>query len=220
MGLVNHLLTLLLPPRVLPKLDFKEGIPDDSPPSSSCPRCSSGRSSAEVLLERLEIHYLANPDPELRFALLTDFADAPHETMPEDEALLRDALERVQALNAALRAATGPDSFFLFHRRRLWNPVQGCWMGWERKRGKLSEFNRLIRGDRDTSYCVSSADPATLPPHPVRDHARRRHPDAARHGQPAGRARSPTRSTSRGSTRSAGGWSRATASCSRGSAST
>ena len=38
-----------------------------------------------MLLERLEIHYLANPDPNLRFALLTDFTDAPHETMPQDE---------------------------------------------------------------------------------------------------------------------------------------
>ena len=66
--------------------------------------------------------------------------------MPEDEALLRDALERVGALNRRY-AGDGPDLFFLFHRRRLWNPSQGCWMGWERKRGKLSEFNRLLRGD-------------------------------------------------------------------------
>ena len=60
-------------------------------------------------------------------------------------------------------AALGPDRFFLFHRRRLWNASQGCWMGWERKRGKLLEFNRLLRGARDTSYAVLSADPANLP---------------------------------------------------------
>ena len=94
--------------------------------------------------------------------MLTDFADAPQEVMPEDEALVRDALARVRALNDRYRG-DGPELFFLFHRRRLWNPSQGCWMGWERKRGKLSEFNRLIRGDRETSYSVCSSDPANLP---------------------------------------------------------
>ena len=100
-------------------------------------------------------------------------------------------MQRVRALNERY-ASGGPDLFFLFHRRRLWNPAQGCWMGWERKRGKLSEFNRLLRGDRETRatpFC--SADPAELAADPVRDHARRRHPDAARHGRPAGRHAGP-----------------------------
>src|SRR5205823_778691 len=80
----------------------------------------------------------------------------------EDEAYLRAALEGVQALNRRY-AAGGPDRFYLFHRRRLWNPAQGCWMGWERKRGKLAEFNRLLRGDRGTSFTVLSGDPGRLP---------------------------------------------------------
>ena len=159
---MNHLLTVLLPPRVLPKLDFKEDIPEEFASIVVIPSMLVRTRSAEVLLERLEIHFLANPSSRLRFALLTDFADAPEEVMPEDEALVRDALARVRALNDRYRG-DGPELFFLFHRRRLWNPSQGCWMGWERKRGKLSEFNRLIRGDRETSYSVCSSDPANLP---------------------------------------------------------
>ena len=85
----------------------------------------------------------------------------------------------------------GADIFFLFHRRRLWNEAQGCWMGWERKRGKLLEFNRLLRGARDTSYAVLSADPASLPRIQFCDHARRRHADAARHGRASGRDAGP-----------------------------
>jgi cyclic beta-1,2-glucan synthetase len=161
-GLVNHLLTLLLPPRSLSKLDFRKGIAADCPTFVVMPSMLVRPESAAMLLERLEIHYLANPDPQLRFALLTDFADAPQQHMPEDDGYVRDALERVAALNAR-HAAGGPDKFFLFHRRRTWNPVQGCWMGWERKRGKLSEFNHLLRGDRGTSYAATSADPGTLP---------------------------------------------------------
>ncbi len=160
-GLVNHLITLFLPPRVLAKLECKDGLPTDCPTIVVMPSMLVRPKSAEVLLERLEIHYLANPDPGLRFALLTDFADAPEEHRPEDEGFLHDALARVEALNAR-HAADGPAKFFLFHRSRQWNPIQGTWMGWERKRGKLSEFNRLIRGAADTSYSTLSDDPAPL----------------------------------------------------------
>ena len=214
-GLVNHLLTLLLPPGSCRSSTSRTASRPIAPRWSSCPRCSSRPQSAEALLERLEIHYLANPDPQLRFALLTDFADAPQETMPEDDAYLRDALERVQALNARYRG-DGPDKFFLFHRRRLWNPAQGCWMGWERKRGKLAEFNRLLRGDRGTSYVGHRAA--------IRRASRRSASSSRSTPTPRCRARppadssgpSPTRSISRDSTRSAGAWSRDTASCSRG----
>jgi cyclic beta-1,2-glucan synthetase len=161
-GLVNFFATYLLPPRALPKLDFKDGIPIDCTTFVVMPSMLLRPESATVLLERLEIHYLSNPDPQLRFALLTDFADAPAETMPEDEEYLRAALAGVQALNERY-AAGGPERFFLFHRRRLWSAGQGCWMGWERKRGKLAEFNRLLRGARDTSYAVVSGDLGQLP---------------------------------------------------------
>ena len=161
-GLVNHVVTLLMPPRKLARLDFKEGIPADCSTFVAVPSMLVGATSAAHLLERLEITYLANPDPQLRFALLTDFADAKEEHRPEDDSYIRAGLDGVRALNQKY-AGEGPDKFFLFHRRRSWNPVQGCWMGWERKRGKLSEFNRLIRGDRDTNYVVQSAEPASLP---------------------------------------------------------
>ncbi len=157
-GTVNHLLTLFLPPRVLPKLEFKDGVPDDCPTMVVMPAMLVRPQSAAVLLERLEIHHLANPDKNLRFALLTDFADAEEEHRPEDDEYVREALERVSALNAR----HGHGKFFLFHRRRQWNDSQGVWMGWERKRGKLSEFNRILRGATDTSYSTLSDDPAQL----------------------------------------------------------
>ncbi len=159
-GLVNHLMTLLLPPRVLAKLELKEGVPQEFATFVVMPSMLVRPRSAEVLCERMETHYLANPGANLRFALLTDFADAPQEVMPADQALLDDALARVRALNQRY-APDAPDLFFLFHRRRMWNASEGCWMGWERKRGKLSEFNRLLRGDRGTTYMLASADPTS-----------------------------------------------------------
>jgi cyclic beta-1,2-glucan synthetase len=161
-GLVNYLVTMLLPPRVLAKLDFQEFIPADCATFVVMPSMLIRPESAAILLGRLEVHFLSNADSHLSFALLTDFADAPAEHRPEDAEYLREALERVRALNQRY-AGDGPPRFFLFHRKRLWNPVEERWMGWERKRGKLGEFNRLLRGARDTSFTTLSTPPDQLP---------------------------------------------------------
>jgi cyclic beta-1,2-glucan synthetase len=160
-ALVNYLVCRALPPRVLPKLDFTAGIPADCRTVVVIPGMLTRPQSAAALCERLELHYLANPDPQLRFAVLTDWADAPTETTPGDDALVKAAVDRIRRLNEH-HARGGPDLFFLFHRKRLFNPSEGVWMGWERKRGKLDEFNRLLRGATDTSYVVRTDDAAAL----------------------------------------------------------
>ncbi|MFL5241176.1 MAG: glucoamylase family protein, partial [Gemmataceae bacterium] len=160
-ALTNFLVTQIIPPRVLAKLNFKEGIPGDCATCVVVPSLLINAQGVISLVEHLELHYLTNSDPNLRFALLTDFADAPAKNQPEDEDLLKAALDQIQALNAR-HPSSGPDRFCLFHRERQWNAVQGCWMGWERKRGKLIEFNRLLRGAKDTSFKWTSLDPARL----------------------------------------------------------
>ncbi len=162
-GLTNHLITILLPPRVLPRLDFRNGVPEEFTTFLVIPSLIAREEHVASLLERLELHYLANPDSNLYFALLTDFADAPLETMPKDEECLAAAKEGIRQLNSR-HAGSGPDRFYLFHRRRQWNPCQTCWMGWERKRGKLLEFNRLLRGAGDTSFTVKTGDVSQLGP--------------------------------------------------------
>jgi cyclic beta-1,2-glucan synthetase len=161
-GVVNHLVTKAVPPNTLPKLDFSNGIPADCTTFIVIPTLLTRAEGTTALLDRLETHYLSNPDPQLRFALLTDWADAPGERQPGDEALVQTALAGVEALNRRY-AAGGPLLFFLFHRRRLWNPAQAVWMGWERKRGKLSEFNRLLLGATDTTYFVTSVPLSDVP---------------------------------------------------------
>ena len=96
------------------------------------------------LLEALEIRYLGNRDPNLFFALLTDFRDAPERTLPDDDALLALARDGIRALNESYRDDR-PCIFYLFHRPRVWNPVERVWMGYERKRGKLEQFNAVLR---------------------------------------------------------------------------
>ncbi len=161
-GATNFMTSRLVPPRVLPRLDFRAGVPEGCATFVVMPTLIGKPEHAADVLERLEQHHLSNPDPRLWFALLTDFADAPAETMPTDAACVRAALDGVKRLND-LYAAGGPPRFFLLHRKRLWNPAEGKWMGHERKRGKLDEFNALIRGATDTTYAVQSHPAGALP---------------------------------------------------------
>jgi cyclic beta-1,2-glucan glucanotransferase len=156
-SLTNLLVTLWLPPRLLPKLEFKEGVPATFATFVVVPSMLTSRREVQSLLERLEMHYLANPEPALRFALLTDFADADQQHLPADQALVAQGSAGIRQLNARYGTA-GRQPFFLFHRERRWNPHEGRWMGWERKRGKLMEFNRLLAGAADTSYVVQEGN--------------------------------------------------------------
>ena len=105
---------------------------------------------------------LGNLDPHIHFAILSDFKDAETETLPLDAEILAAATDAIKTLNAK-HDNGGPDRFFLFHRTRQWNEQEGLWMGWERKRGKIEEFNRLLRGATDTSFVLTVGDPAILP---------------------------------------------------------
>ena len=117
----------------------------------------------EELIAHLEVQALGNLDPRIHFALLSDFPDAATETQPQDAEILEAARGGIAALNAKHGTASGGDRFFLFHRLRQWNAREGLWMGWERKRGKIEEFNRLLRGATDTSFAVSVGDLSILP---------------------------------------------------------
>jgi cyclic beta-1,2-glucan synthetase len=159
-SIVHQLVTLLLPPRVLPKLDFEEGIPPEARTAVVVPTLLGSVDAVKEALEHLEVQFLANRDANLHFALLSDFTDAPTETGPDDQAIVEAATAGIETLNARYGGADG-GIFFLFHRTRVWNEQQRVWMGWERKRGKLAQFNHFLRGGaRDAfSTVVGNTEP-------------------------------------------------------------
>ena len=144
-GVVNWLATIALTPQMLPRMDFSEGVPAEARTLVVVPSLFSSFQDIDELVESLEVRFLANRDEHIHFCLLTDFTDAPTETLEQDAALLLFARQRVDALNAAYPNAIA-DRFFLLHRPRRWNAADKIWMGFERKRGKLTELNALLRG--------------------------------------------------------------------------
>ncbi len=148
-ALANWLASLVVLPQLLPRMDFSKGIAPESQTLVVVPALLHSAQNVEDLAEALEVRFLANRDGHLQFGLLTDFADAPEEILPQDEPLLQLAAQRIAELNDKYRgtgSARDDDIFFLFHRPRRWNPRERVWMGYERKRGKLGDLNALLRG--------------------------------------------------------------------------
>jgi cyclic beta-1,2-glucan synthetase len=151
-NLINSILTAILPPRILPKMDFSKRVPRHYRSLVVIPALLTNQEEIDFLLQQLELHYLANNDRNIGFVLLSDFSDADQETMPEDEELLDLAIKRINKLNQRYRGDNGRRPFYLFHRRRQWNPKEGTWMGWERKRGKLADFNSYLLEDFEECF--------------------------------------------------------------------
>ncbi|MEX1139009.1 MAG: glucoamylase family protein [Bacteroidota bacterium] len=158
---VNYLITRLLPPRVLPKMDFKDsGIPDAFRTLVVVPAMLVNEETIRAVVERLEIRYLANKEANLLFSLFTDYTDSDQAHCEGDGRLLQTAIEGLEGLNHRY----GGERFFLFHRNRAWSESEQKYIGWERKRGKLEELNRLINGTRaeDAGRLVFVGDPDQL----------------------------------------------------------
>jgi cyclic beta-1,2-glucan synthetase len=159
--IIQRLIGRFIPPRRLPRLDLS-GIPDSARTMVIIPTILDSVERARDLVAHVEVQALGNLDPNIHFAILSDFKDADSETLPLDALILEEAAAGIEALNA--KHANGvANRFFLCHRTRRWNEQEGLWMGWERKRGKIEEFNRLLRGATDTSFVVAAGDPAILP---------------------------------------------------------
>ena len=159
--IVNFTASLAFRPRLLPKLAWEEGIPPEWETLVVVPAFVEDEESARDLLNGLAIRAYANPDRNLRFALLTDFPDATQEELPGEPEIVAYLRDGVRALNAGstLAPVAGGERFWLLHRPRTWNAAENRWMGWERKRGKLTELNRFLRGRGPTLLACDEADP-------------------------------------------------------------
>ena len=144
-SVVHWLITVFVSPRILPAMDFRKGIPADCATAVTVPVIVSNTDEIGDIVESLETRRLANPDPNLRYVLLSDLADADSENRAGDDAIEQALVAAIRRLNERY-GGVDIDPFVLLHRQRQYNPGEGRWMGWERKRGKLEQFNRLVLG--------------------------------------------------------------------------
>ncbi|MBK5270847.1 MAG: cyclic beta 1-2 glucan synthetase, partial [Bacteroidia bacterium] len=161
-SLVNFFATVLVKPNLLPRMDYSRQIPDSAASMVVIPAMLTTVAEIDDLVESLEVRFLANRNDNLHFGLLTDFTDAAQENLPEDQSLLETAKNGIERLNKKYEREND-DLFFLFHRPRKWNASEKVWMGYERKRGKLSDLNALLRGISKEHFSLVTGDRSVFP---------------------------------------------------------
>ncbi len=159
--LLNNTVTSLFKAEALPKLDFSKGVPREYATLVAVPTLLLSEKQLHELVDELEVRYLANHDPNLHFALITDLPDAVARPREKDtDPLVELAQHLIDELNTRYAHENG-GKFLLFHRHRIFNARQGVWMGWERKRGKLLDLNKYLRGVFD-AFPVKAGDVAAV----------------------------------------------------------
>lgn len=150
-SILNWSINYLSTPRFVPKMELKDGIDEDNSTVVIIPTIINNKKRAEELVEHMEIYYLANKLDNLYFALLGDLKDSQKEKEDDDDEIIKFTLEQVKKLNK--KYSSGKDDiFYYFCRPRKYNEKEAKWLAWERKRGKIMEFNNLLRGDKNTSF--------------------------------------------------------------------
>jgi len=154
-AVANWLVCKVKKPSFFPRLELKEGIPEELCTMVVIPALLSDESRVKQLLENMESHYLANREKNLYFALLGAFADSDGPSGDNDASVLRTAAEGIKELNRKY-AKDGKDLFYFYNRIRKYNECDNRWTGWERKRGALMEFNDMLLGSQETSIAFYS----------------------------------------------------------------
>ncbi len=152
--ITNFIFTRRITVKKIPSLNYQNEIPDEARTFVVMPVIVSSQEQGLEYMNRLQKHYLANRQPNLYFALLVDFADSQEQSMPKDETIESVLSARMKELNELYPSEA--QRFSLFFRFRKWNQSENCYMGWERKRGKLEEFNRILNGEEKESTTFSS----------------------------------------------------------------
>lgn len=162
-ALVNKLVMIFVGPKHLPRIKFTE-VPRGLATFVVMPVLLINEKLNQEFLEQLEVHYLSNTEGRIHFALLTDWKDSDTESKPDDRKLWQQVIQGIEELNNKYgHLEDGEKRFFVYHRKRLWNSSENKWMGWERKRGKLQEFNSLLRGAKNTSHIDLNNEEIRIP---------------------------------------------------------
>ena len=165
-AIVNHLVTRGFRATLLPAMELAQGVPAELRTLVVVPMLLTTPEAVQEQVERLEVHFLTSPPGEVYFALLSDWTDADGPHADDDESLLKVAVVNIAELNSRHGKGAEGNRFMLLHRKRVWTPSERKWIGWERKRGKLCELNKLLRGrGADTTFIDVDGTPTNVPEH-------------------------------------------------------
>ena len=153
---VQYFLSKIVKPKLIPKLDFSKGVPEEESTFVVIPTILKSKEKVEELIRKLEVYYLSNKSENIYFALLGDCSSGLNKEEPFDKEIIEEGKKQIELLNKKYECIV--PKFYFTYRKRYWNGSEECYLGWERKRGLLSQFNSYILGKIDNPFLVNTME--------------------------------------------------------------
>ena len=154
---MNYLMSKFKSPTLIPKLNFEDGIPPQSTTFVVIPTILKTKEKVLEMIKKLEVYYLANPHENLYFALLGDVSEEQNKIMKFDNEIIKTGINEIRKLNEKYKT-NNFNRFHFLYRKRTWSDTENKFIGWERKRGILVEFNRYIKNLESNKFWANTIE--------------------------------------------------------------
>ena len=155
--ITNYIMSKLKSPVIIPKLDYEKGIPKEDATFVVIPTILKSKEKVIQMFKKLEVYYIANKSDNLYFALLGDCSEESTEKTEFDNEVISAGIECAKRLNEKY-SIDKFDKFHFLYRRRVWNDSEKAYIGWERKRGILTIFNKYIKDKIQNNFWVNTIE--------------------------------------------------------------
>ena len=145
--IIQYILSKIVKPKLIPKIDFSNGIDKENSTMVIIPTILDSKEKVKELMEKLEVYYIANKSPNIYFTLLGDCTESIKKEEDFDKEVIEEGLKQTEKLNKKYNKENENKNLKLFnfiYRKREWNDKEGSYLGWERKRGMINQFNSYI----------------------------------------------------------------------------
>lgn len=153
--IIQYILSKCIKPKIIPKLDFHNGIPKEYTTMVVIPTILQNKEKVQEIFNKLETYYIANKSENLYFTLLGDCTSSKNEFEKIDDEIINSGIDIVNKLNEKY-PNTELQKFNFVYRNRIWNANEECYLGWERKRGLLNQFNEYLLGNINNPFRVNT----------------------------------------------------------------
>ena len=150
--IISYILSKIVKPKLIPKMDFSKGIDIENSTMVVIPTIINSKEKVKTLMKKLEIYYLANKSENIYFTLLGDCTESDKKEEEFDLEVIEEGKKQVEKLNKKYKTNSEIPIFNFIYRERKWNEKEGAYLGWERKRGMLLEFNEYLLGNIENPF--------------------------------------------------------------------
>ena len=159
---IQYILGKVVKPKLIPKMDFSQGINEENSTFVVIPTIIKTKEKVQELFRKMEVFYLANKSENLYFAILGDCSESNMQDEKFDKEVINEGLKQVENLNEKYPNQKFPIFHFIY-RERKYNNSEEKYLGWERKRGLLTQFNEYILKHDKNKFKINTIIQENLP---------------------------------------------------------